>query len=345
MQVMAQCWKRWIGRSSTKTPYSPELPLWVMTYVNPGGPWRNLQSWKELGLEKIGQLFRNQEPLQYSTLRDEYDLPQGDFLMHGALMATIRSHWNKGVREPHTHSGLTYIITSTGKFKAITCLYKALQSDVLQPLDRLREQWETDLGDPIDQKRWDDVVKRTYKVSRNARFKLISFYTLHRAYLSPDKINKYFHRSDARCPRCSVENANFLHMIWNCPHNTDYWQEVSDTLARITERAIPCTPLSCLLHDFSHTAKNKTTSKFLDLALVLALREITRNWKSKRGPQCNKWRDEVIKWATCEGKVIRRERRQKGKPVAADGWDTMVTELQDLNNPEKEEGDLPGMMT
>ena len=345
-QVMARSWNRWLARSRTKIPYSPELPLGTLKYFAPKGPWRNLQNWKDLGVTKLGQLYRDREPLQYESLCEEYDLPNGDFLMHRAIIAAVRLYWSSGLSEPPAHNGLTYVVTSTGKYKAVTCLYRAIQNDALQPLDKLQEQWEKDLGTPIDPKKWDEVVARANKVTRNARFKLISFYTLHRAYLSPDKINKYFHRDDASCPRCLTVNADFLHMMWTCPHITEYWAEVLNTLTKITERLIPCTPLQCLLHGFPRTAKNKNTSRFLDLALVLAVREITQHWKAKRGPQYEKWRGETIKWAACEGRINRRERGQRGGAMeSVDAWDLLVIELQDWNNEENERDDISSTET
>ena len=72
-----------------------------------------------------------------------------------------------------------------------------------------------------------------------------------------------------------------MHMMWRCPHLASYWEEITDTLAEITLGEALCTPGHCLLHFFPHTAKTKVTSKFQDLALILAKREII---SSRDGP-------------------------------------------------------------
>lgn len=79
----------------------------------------------------------------------------------------------------------------------------------------------------------------------------------------------------ALCPRCNKEGADLRHMLWDCPKLLTYWGEVIALVGDITERNVELAPGPCLLHWFPHTSKTKITSKFLDLGLVLAKREIT----------------------------------------------------------------------
>mgnify|MGYP002804572179 CR=1 FL=1 len=117
-----------------------------------------------------------------------------------------------------------------------------------------------------------------------------------------------------------------------------YWMAIMTTLGEITLRDNPCTPGHCLLHWFPHTPKNKITSKFLDLALILAAREITRNWKSRLGPQIGTWVRELIKWASCEGVALMRESKgkNKGSIDKVRAWDALVEDLR--RQGETEEG-------
>lgn len=69
-----------------------------------------------------------------------------------------------------------------------------------QPLSHLRRKWEADLGKEIPETAWSRIVEKAWKNTRNARFQLIHFYVLHRAYLTLARINKYFNVDTARCP-------------------------------------------------------------------------------------------------------------------------------------------------
>lgn len=95
-----------------------------------------------------------------------------------------------------------------------------------KPLRQLQSKWEADLGVDNPDTTWAKLVERAWKSTCNARFQLIHFYTLHRAYLTPVQIHKYFHTDAARCPRCSSEEAELIHMLWSCSKLGTYWEEV-----------------------------------------------------------------------------------------------------------------------
>lgn len=101
--------------------------------------------------------------------------------------------------------------------------------------------------------------------------------------------------------RCHSDLADFRHMFWDCPALTDYWEEVTDTLAEVTDRDLDPTMAYCILHWFPHTVKTKITSKFIDLGLLLAKRLITIRWKDRHAPSTHVWKAELIKWAESEG--------------------------------------------
>ena len=125
-------------------------------------------------------------------------------------------------------------------------------------------------------------------------------------------------------------------MIWNCPQITSYWVEITTAIGEITIRDNPCTPRHCLLHWFPHTAKTKTTSRFQDLALVLAKREITKNWKLNTGPKVSNWRREFIRWAECEGASLMREaKRKRGNEEMAREWETLVDDMKEQGEPDE----------
>lgn len=130
-------------------------------------------------------------------------------------------------------------------------------------------------------------------------------------------------------------------MMWSCPLLDSYWEDIAAALAAITDRDIKPTMAHCILHWFPHTSKNKITSKFIDLGLLLGKRNITTHWKATQGPSLARWKAEFIKWAECEGVVRLQLAHRAGSDKAKDGaraWEALVVALK---TPEEEDDPDP----
>ena len=66
--------------------------------------------------------------------------------------------------------------------------------------------------------------------------------------------------------------------------------EVVGCINEATDRTLACSLVECILGGFHRPAPKKATNKFIDLALIMANRQITRYWKSKNGASLNAWR-------------------------------------------------------
>lgn len=308
-RVIRRCWSRCLQKTKTKCLYSPELSLALLEELPHGEQWGRIEEWEQAGVTKIGDLYRDGELLTFEDFITEWDIPQGPFLLYVAVTGAMRVHWGAGTTEPPTHATCKYIGLAGGTIKAVTCLNRAVRHNSTHPLQELRTKWGGgDLGRPLEDKDWENILQRATKVSHNARFRLIGFYILHSAYITPDRIHQFFHREDAECPRCRENGANFMHMMWSCPSLENYCQEVTREVARIIEREVPHTPEHVLLNMFPHTAKTKVTDKFPDLALMLAKRERTSKWKAPNG--LRRLKQELEKWASCEGRIVLRDARR-----------------------------------
>lgn len=189
-----------------------------------------------MGIHVLGDLYEDGVLLPYQTLQDWYDLPRGDYLLHSALVMAVQKHWKEGLAEPHTNMVCKYVVMAAGTFKAVTGLYRRMLGEGTEPLEELQRKWEADLGKEIQESAWAQIVRRAWKSTRNARFQLVHFFVLHRAYLTPAKIKKYFNINTAQCPRCTLEGAEFEHMMWSFPQLGTYWEEVGNLLRKITDR-------------------------------------------------------------------------------------------------------------
>ena len=108
----------------------------------------------------------------------------------------------------------------------ISWLADSLRTVTAQSLAPLRTKWDTDLACQLSDGEWEMALLGPTHIPRNSRFKLMQYYILHWAYLTPCKSNKYFNRTYAACPHCRQPDIGFTHMLWSCPSIQPYWAGV-----------------------------------------------------------------------------------------------------------------------
>ena len=81
-----------LQKTQAQVPYSPDIPIGILKYLPHKGNWQGLRKWEDLGVRRLGDLFREGILLPFEELRTEFELPQRDFLLHGAVTAIIRTH-------------------------------------------------------------------------------------------------------------------------------------------------------------------------------------------------------------------------------------------------------------
>lgn len=176
-----------------------------------------LASWLVAGIATLSDLYEDATLLPFDTLMTDQQLPAGQFLLYNAVLRSLTKSWGDITAEPPTHQLMQYLHIMGEGSHIVHWLVEALLAHTLQPMVKLRMYWETDRGRPGSEKEWSIILASSTLISRNAKFKLIHTYIIHRAYLSPDKINKYFNIATSTCPRCHQIDANLLHMLWSCP--------------------------------------------------------------------------------------------------------------------------------
>lgn len=120
-RALQQCWSRSHKRHGVLRPYAPEIPLGACTALPHGGDWSALGSWEEKGLQMIGDLYEDGVMLPFQELRDRYDLPRGDYLLHLQLRSRLGEgvDWRNLPRHPHVnmwlwlrgHTRLLHVLT------------------------------------------------------------------------------------------------------------------------------------------------------------------------------------------------------------------------------------------
>lgn len=152
----------------------------------------------------------------------------------------------------------------------VTWLCKAIRELLLKPLTPLRQAWEEDLDRPLHDGEWALALEYPKKVSRNTRLKNIKFHFLHSAYLSPERLQRYYPDTRFSCPRCQAPAASFQLMFWGCPTLQQYRHYIHEAL-RATSNILGFTSWeACALEVFRRRKTNKAHVRFASLLLLLA---------------------------------------------------------------------------
>ena len=80
---------------------------------------------------------------------------------------------------------------------------------------------------------------------------------------------------------------------------------------------------------FLRPGPKKVFTPFIHLALIVAKRQITQQWKSQNALRWEGWKEELIKWARAEGTALHREmERGLRKPETPQAWDVILLALE-----------------
>ena len=76
---------------------------------------------------------------------------------------------------------------------------------------------------------------------------------------------------------------------------------------------------SCLLGLYPRPMAKKVGNRCINLALALARRQTSMNWKAATGTLECRWESDVLNWAGAEGKALRREETRAlcRRPIAS----------------------------
>lgn len=179
--------------------------------------------------------------------------------------------------------------------RRISVIYKLIQS--LRPItwEKIKENWEKDIGVDLSDDEWRSCLNRIHTSSLCIRHGLIQFKILHRLHYTRERLSKFFPEVDPACPRCGHNSANEGHMMWCCPNLDNYWGNIFKVLSHISAQN--------LVLDFrigifgvmpSQYKISKSQENAIAFATLLAHRLILFHWKSDKAPSYIQWLKEVL---------------------------------------------------
>ena len=164
------------------------------------------------------------------------------------------------------------------------------------PLDRIKADWERDLGLTLSDEKWDSVFSSIHRSSLCARHCLIQFKVVHRAHISKAKLASIYPDVVPTCDKCGDNDADLFHQYWLCPQLQTFWENVFKTLSDVLQRDLVLDPSVALLGTAGGTDLPllSAESRMVDFSLLIARRAVLLRWKDAAPPTIRQWLSDIM---------------------------------------------------
>ncbi|KAJ1205806.1 hypothetical protein NDU88_001232 [Pleurodeles waltl] len=169
------------------------------------------------GIVEWGNFFEDHMLVPFNGLVNDLIVSPGTFLAYVALTRQAAVYWDTMPREPEISVLLQTLLTHGAERKAITNIYKALHMEDKCPFASLHTYWEEALQGELKDAQWGQALTVPKMISLNSCYEYIQFNYLHHTYLAPARLARIYSSAVDRCPRYHSGNADFPHMVWDCP--------------------------------------------------------------------------------------------------------------------------------
>lgn len=171
-------------------------------------------------------------------------------------------------------------------------------------LDRLKNNWETDLNEPITDDTWHKIIQGIFSSSICLKHAVIQFKIVHRLHWSKVRLSKIKADIDPTCDRCRQDPATLLHMFWTCPKLCTFWQSIFETFSKIFGKGLAPSPFIALFgvaQMGSHLEMWERT--ILAFCSLLARKLILLKCKDPTPSTYSHWIREVIPYKVREDQI------------------------------------------
>lgn len=277
-----------IARLVHKLPlYSPLLPIAHHQNISVTQEQGAIHTFAEVGLVKMQDVFNEGAFLTSSDLAYiQNKTTLFSFYFH-RLKAAFHLHYPSLPAEPPALQALQVLITAPTRHKLITKLYCAVQAECPTSHDASLTRWNENLDPPLSVQDWEICCQLTGALTSNSNLLIIHVKFLHQCYYTPARLFKYGLRDSEACKRCGFGGADFWHLSWGCVHISQYWTEIVDTLAKMANAPLACSPQVCLLG--LTPAIKGVVGRLVGVALLIAKRQVAVVWDSTRIPTVQQW--------------------------------------------------------
>ena len=142
----------------------------------------------------------------------------------------------------------------------------------------------------ISEEDWKRLCKLQWKSTCSTMWREFSWKNRIRFFITP--LQKRHQGNGVGCWRlCGLNEANHLHVFWECPLLVPYWREIHKNLEAIFGVNIPFKCDTLYLGNIPFEMWNSDDRKLMLILLVASKKAITRKWLKPKPPKVDEWID------------------------------------------------------
>ncbi len=236
--------------------------------------------WEKQGLSTIADLYSGGTFSSFAHLCSAFNLQQSDHFRYFQIRHFLKSNTPSFPDAPPSSGIDNLLLVTTMARRHISFLYDLLTPDAPPALQRIKSEWETELGVVIPDDWWNEALEGIKSCSTCARFQLIQFKIVHRAHYSKSRLAKIYPNLTDTCDRCLQATCNLTHMFWSCPRLGEYWRSYFRVISVILEQVIDPSPQTAIfgIPEAGVRMSVKQTN-VISFTSLLARRRILLLWK------------------------------------------------------------------
>lgn len=303
-----------------KTPiYAPSMPLHDHQALSVTQEKVGMNLLKQAGIDTMGDLYANGSFIELKDLAHVTNPTPLFIFTYYRLQRAIKELYPMYPNEPPPFQTLQSVITEPASGHLVSRLYNKMQEEIGGTNIKALARWNAVLDTPITNEEWMQIGSVTSMLTPNGNLRILHFKYLHQTYYTPARLYQFGLRPDARCKRCGVEEANFIHMAWACAPVHDYWENVMTLIGAMVQVPIDCTIRTCLLGLFP--AVRALKRKFCVVATLLAKRRVSIQWGSTSPPTIQQW---MVDMAYCKDMLLAYEVDLPIRSRSKDFWKYLI---------------------
>lgn len=292
-------WKQFRHHFGLKSP-SVFLPICNNHLFLPSSIDQTFMRWRNVGVVSFNDLYSGNSFVSFADLVKKCGISNHDLFRYFQLRNFTKAQFSSFPTLPE-RTLIEDIMFSSVFNSRISSIHNLLLSSQQSPLLGLKDTWERELGLPLDEFWWTDVLARINTTCICARMSLIQFKVVFRLHYTRARLKKLFPDADDLCIRCSHSPADHTHTFFTCPKLYAFWSSFFTTLSEVLNIQISPCPLIAIFGVSPVLGKfNSYQADVIAFAALIAKRQILLHWKSPKPPGSCSWFRELLSFLHLE---------------------------------------------
>lgn len=272
--------------------FNPDMPLTLQNTV--------FSAWRELGISQISCLLSEGTIKSFQQIVDQYNVPKSNFYKYLQLRHFLKPKLDKGELRSKT-TEIEYLLLNSACLKGlITRIYDTLSNNCTSAWLGLKDVWEKDIGQTIEENDWEIVCDNIYPKCTSLGIHELNFKFFNRIYLTPIRIKKMFANATDLCFKCKKDKGTIIHSFWDCGKILPFWKKIHKVLENILKLNFDMTPALYLLNLNANNLFEKDAFQLFIVLVYLAKKCILLLWSASQAPSFKMWISQIATWLPLE---------------------------------------------